>query len=276
MKKYTTFIVLILAVGLGMAAVFLVNKWLAARASQSAVLVQESMPLTKVVIAAVDMTPGTRLTEANLTLTDWPKATVPKGAFESIDALKDRIAVSRVPAGSPLLAAELAAPGSGAGLVAIIAPGMRAMTIRVDEVIGVGGFILPNTFVDVIGVQQIGNDPNAKKAETLLKKIKVLAVAQETHNEDGKAKLVRTVTMELLSKEAEKLALQVNLGPIHLVLRNPLEDEEPVPAPAKVAAKRPAPARVVAPRVVTPPTPKFKVEVIQGDKKPEAYEFSMR
>jgi len=270
MNKNMAIIVLVLAVGLGITAVFLVNKWLSARASESVVEIKQSVPMTRIVVASQEILPGARLSSANLTLADWPQSNVPKGAFDSIDALKDRIAVSKLSPGQPLMAAELAAPGSGAGLVAIIAPGMRAMAIRVDEVIGVGGFILPNTYVDVIGVKQIGNDTNNKIAETLLKKIKVLAVAQETQTEEGKAKLVRTVTLEIRPRDAEKLALQVNLGPIHLILRNPTEDEiAPPPEPRVVQ-------RNFAPRPVVAKAQTFKVEVIQGDKKPETYEFPTR
>lgn len=270
MNKNLAIIVLVLAVGLGITAVLLVNKWLSARASEAVVEVKQAVPMARIVIASQEILPGSRLTAVNLTLADWPQANVPKGAFDSIDALKDRVAISKLSPGQPLMAAEIAAPGSGAGLVAIIGPGMRAMSIRVDEVIGVGGFILPNTYVDVIGVKQIGNNANDKVADTLLRRIKVLAIAQETQNEDGKAKLVRTVTLEIRPRDAEKLALQVNLGPIHLILRNPGEDEiQPPPEPKVVQ-------RNYSPRPVVAKAPTFKVEVIQGDKKPETYEFPSR
>lgn len=269
MNRNLSIIVLVLAVVLGIAAVTLVNKWLSARASEAVVEVKQAVPMSRIVIASQEILPGARLNANNLALADWPQSNVPKGAFDSIDAVKDRVAVAKVVAGQPLMAAELAAPGSGAGLVAIIAPGMRAMAIRVDEVIGVGGFILPNTYVDVIGVQQIENT-SQKKVETILKKIKVLAVAQETQTEDGKAKLVRTVTLEVRLREAEKLALQVNEGPIHLVLRNPIEHETPAEPEPRVVKRQPAPTTVVA-RAQT-----FKVELIQGDSKPETYEFPSR
>ena len=271
MNKNLALIVLGVAVVLGVASVVLVNKWLSAKAAANVTEVKKSVPMTRVVIAAQEILPGTRLTTANLAYADWPQSNVPKGAFDSIDAVKDRIAVSKLAAGQPLMAAELAAPGSGAGLVAIIAPGMRAMAIRVDEVIGVGGFILPNTYVDVIGVRQIGNNPNDKIADTLLRRIKVLAVAQETQTEEGKAKLVRTVTLEIRPRDAEKLALQVNLGPIHLVLRNPVEDDRPQLPETSTAVTRQVASQPIAPRAQT-----FRVEVIQGDRKPETYEFPSR
>lgn len=270
MNRNMAIIVLILAVALGMTAVVLVNRWLSAQASLAAGA-GEAVPIKRIVVAAQEIYPGARLTAANLELADWPQANVPKGAFESIDALKERIAVSRVAAGQPLLAAELAAPGSGAGLVAIIAPGMRAMAIRVDEVIGVGGFILPNTHVDVIGVQEPVN--GRKEVETILKRIKVLAIAQETQTEEGQARLVRTVTLEVRPRDAERLALQVNQGPIHLVLRNPLEDELVVPPPAPKAEVRRVAMRQAPPPA---PAPAFRVELIQGDREEKTYTFPAR
>lgn len=269
MKKYGTVIALGLAVVFGALAVWLANQWLTTRvAQQEKVVVAEAVPLTKIVVAAKDLEIGTPLSDQNLTLAQWPKANVPQGAFEDIKQVEGRVAVSRLGAGQPLRAAELAVAGSGAGLVALIPAGKRAMSIRVDEVIGVGGFILPNTYVDVIAV----GDPQSgsqREAKTILKRIKVLAIAQETTTEEGKAKVVRTVTMEVAPKEAEKLALQTHQGSIHLVLRNPLdvEVEEEKPVVAKVAQKRPRPA--VRPRVYTPKPQPFEVEVIRGSSRQE-------
>jgi pilus assembly protein CpaB len=212
------------------------------------------------VVAGRDLEIGTPLSEQNLTHAHWPKANVPQGAFQDIKQVEGRVAVARLAAGQPLRAAELAAAGSGAGLVALIPEGKRAMSIRVDEVIGVGGFILPNTYVDVIAVGD-AQSGSQREAKTILKKIKVLAIAQETTTEEGKAKVVRTVTMEVAPKEAEKLALQTHQGSIHLVLRNPLEDEieEEKPVVTKVTVRKPAPRPVYRPK----PRP-FEVEVIRG------------
>jgi pilus assembly protein CpaB len=139
------------------------------------------------------------------------------------------------------------------------------MSIRVDEVIGVGGFILPNTYVDIIAVGD-AQKGTQREAKTILQRIKVLAIAQETTTEEGKAKVVRTVTMEVAPQEAERLALQTHQGSIHLVLRNPLdeamEEEKPAPAPRPVV-RRPPPPRRPAP-VVAPKPSAFEVEVIRG------------
>jgi pilus assembly protein CpaB len=258
MKKYGAFLALTLAVIFGLSAVFLSNKWLSAKET---VMVKETAPGTRIVVAAVDIPIGSRLTGNNLTLAEWPKANVPKGSFTEIGTLTDRIAVSQLVAGEPLLAAELAAPGSGAGLVAMIEPGMRAMSVKVDEVTGVGGFILPSTYVDIIGVEKI--EGNRNKAETILRRIKVLAIAQETFTEEGKAKVVRTVTLEIKPDQAEILALQTQKGSIHLVLRNPMEEVVEVPPEPKIVAKAPA----VRTRVYKPKPVPFEVEIIRGSQR---------
>jgi pilus assembly protein CpaB len=264
MKKYGTVIALGLAVLFGVVAVILVNKWLSSQTSGRQVVRTESISLTKIVVAATDMTVGTRLTKENLAQVDWPKTNVPKGAFENIIDVEGRVTITMMAAGTPVLAAELAAPGSGAGLVAVIEPGMRAMAIRVNEVTGVGGFILPNTFVDVIALDKTrGTDT----AETLLQKVEVLAIAQETFVEEGKAKVVRTVTLELSPEDAEALALQTQKGDIQLVLRNPLDEVEVKPVVKK------APVRRVRRRVYTPPPQAFEVEIIRGERAPEKYKF---
>jgi len=137
-------------------------------------------------------------------------------------------------------------------------------------VIGVGGFILPATYVDIISVEKRGDQ---MVGDTILERIQVLAVAQETFVEEGKAKLVRTVTMELSQRQAEKLAAQINQGPIHLVLRNPMDlNEQVVEVEEKPVVKRPVVRRAPAPKPEPAPAP-FTIEVIQGDKKPETYKF---
>jgi pilus assembly protein CpaB len=264
MKKYGAVLALGLAVLFGLSAVFLSNKWLTSKVGSETVQVRESAPSTRIVVAAVDIPIGSRLSEKNLVLAEWPAANVPKGAFTDMSTLADRIAISKLPAGVPLLAAELAAPGSGAGLVALIEPGMRAMSVKVDEVTGVGGFILPSTYVDIIGVEKLDNNRN--QANTILRRIKVLAIAQETFTEEGKAKVVRTVTLELKPDQAEILALQTHRGSIHLILRNPLEEIQEVPPepPApEVVARAPA-VRTLKARVYKPKPVPFEVEIIRG------------
>jgi pilus assembly protein CpaB len=272
MKKYGTIIALALAVIFGVIAVILVNKWLSTKVSQTAVSPAESISMTEIVVAATDVNIGTRLDKTQLAMAQWPKASVPKGAFEDIEQVVGRVSVNKMATGTPILAAELAAPNSGAGLVALIKPGMRAMAIKVNEVVGVGGFILPNTFVDIISIDAQGK--RTKVADTFLRKVEVLAIAQETFIEEGKPKVVRTVTLELSPEDAEMLAEKTHEGPIQLVLRNPLDEKETPPPPKKVVKR--APVRTVKPRVYTPPAPTFEVEVIRGEKPAENYQFKAK
>lgn len=275
MKKYGTVIALGLAVLFGVLAVVLVNRWMTARVRAPQEETRSQMALTKIVVAAANLNIGTRLSADNLALAEWPKANVPQGAFSEISQVEGRVVVSKMIAGTPIRAAELAAPGSGAGLVATIKPGMRAMAIRVDEVVGVGGFIMPNTFVDVI---EIDNQSPTSRARTILEKVEVLAIAQETYNEDGKPKIVRTVTLELSPQDAEKMAQTTHKGAIQLVLRNPLDEvvEPPAPAP-RVVERRPAPRPAVArPRPAAPAPSSFEVEVIRGEKPAESYRFQSK
>ena len=171
MKQYGTLIALAVAVTFGIIAVVLANKWLTTQVPEERLVIEEQkVPLEKIVVAGQNLDIGSRLSEQNLLLVDWPKANAPKGAFRDIENVKDRVTVTKVVAGLPIVAAELAAPGSGVGLVASIKPGMRAMAIRVNEVIGVAGFILPNTFVDIVSVEN-------QSARTVLKRVEVLAIA---------------------------------------------------------------------------------------------------
>lgn len=259
MKQYGTLIALAVAVIFGIVAVMLAKQWLSSQVPEERLVVQqEQVPLEKIVVAGQDLDIGSRLTEQNLLLVDWPRANTPKGAFANIDDLKDRVTVSRVVAGLPIVAAELAAPGSGAGLVASIKPGMRAMAIKVNEVVGVAGFVLPNTFVDIVSVEN-------NVARTVLKRVEVLAIAQQTFVEEGIAKVVSTVTLELTPKQVLQLAETTQKGSVTLALMNPIEEvaelpkPEPPPQPARVTSR----PRVVA-KPVAPKDPTYDIVVIKG------------
>jgi pilus assembly protein CpaB len=131
------------------------------------------------------------------------------------------------------------------------------MAIRVNEVIGVAGFVLPNTFVDIISVQN-------NVAKTIEKRVEVLAIAQQTFVEEGKAKVVSTVTLELTPKQVLKLSETIPKGPITLALLNPAEDMDeppkPEPKPAKVASKK----RAYKPRPAAPKISTYDIVVIKG------------
>ncbi|PLY02932.1 MAG: Flp pilus assembly protein CpaB [Desulfuromonas sp.] len=257
MKKYGALIALGLAVVFGLLAVWLTREWLIDKQESQVAVVSQQIKTTPVVIAATDIPLGTRLSAENLVMSEWPAKSAPKSAFASIEEVEGRVVVSRMGAGTPVLKAELAEPGSGAGLVALIEPGNRAMAIRVDEVTGVGGFILPNSVVDVISVDA---KSQRKKAKTILQKIRVLAIAQATETEEGKPEIVRTVTVQVKPPEAERLALEMHKGILYLVLRNPLDGETP-----KVAKSKPV--KTLRSKVSKKKTVPYDVEVIRGSER---------
>lgn len=263
MKKYGAILALAVAILSGLFAVFLANRWLSSRPDAVQLVQQDSVPSARIVIASRDCEVGMPLNESNLTLAAWPKANLPQGAFTDLKAVAGRVAVTRLKAGQPVLSAELAAPGSGAGLVATIGKGKRAMSIRVNEEIGVGGFILPNTYVDVIAIDDKKGDEQPK-AHTLLERIEVLAVAQETYNEDGKPKVVKTVTLQVDPEQAKKLSLQTHRGEVQLTLRNPLDDAPAAPKPKpKPRVAKTSTVPVLGPRISTPKAKPHSVEVIR-------------
>jgi pilus assembly protein CpaB len=256
MKNLKAIALILAALVLGLAAAAYATGWVSRQAGISA---------NKVVVAAVDIEPGSKINTEMLSTIDWPAGAVPQGAFKETKALQDRIARAAIVAGEPLLERKLAPPGTLGGLSAVIAEGKRAMTVRVNDVVGVAGFALPGNYVDVVvnAQQDEGRGAQARQvSKTVLERVLVLAVAQEAGRDDTKPKVVSAVTLELSPQDAEKLDLARSVGTLSLVLRNQV-DKEPVAtsgitknelfgemkqaAPRPVAAApRPAPARSTA------------------------------
>ncbi|GAB2476494.1 Flp pilus assembly protein CpaB [Comamonas humi] len=248
--KALGFFILALLVGLA-AAVYAAN-WVSR---------QGSLDAGKVVVAAADIPLGSKLTPQMLSTIDWPRASIPSGAFNDVQALQERVVKVGVLRGEAVLEGKLAPEGTKGGLAAVIAPGKRAMTVRVNDVVGVAGFALPGNYVDVVvNAQQEKSDKGPNKSEesrqiskTVLENVLVLAVAQEAGRDETKPKVVSAVTLELSPEDAEKLDLARSVGSLSLVLRNQVDKEPvatagitknqlfgvaeaPAPAPAKAAA----------------------------------------
>jgi pilus assembly protein CpaB len=183
-------------------------------------------------VANSDINPGTRLTADMLRLVEWPADSIPAGSFTDMKKLDSRVARVSFVRGEPIVEARLAVPGAAGGLSAVVAEGKRAMTVRVNDVIGVAGFALPGNFVDILVSTQ--NEAHARDdspqprgeqriSKLVLERILVLAIAQESSQGDMRPKVVNAVTLEVSPEQAEKLDLARNVGELALVLRNQVD-----------------------------------------------------
>ncbi|PUE31384.1 Flp pilus assembly protein CpaB [Limnohabitans sp. Jir72] len=170
------------------------------------------------VVAASTIYSGQPIESAQLKLLAWPKEGVPEQSFTKSSLVAGRIAKQTIYPGELLLEPKLAGIDSRGGLAAAIESGKRAISVRVNDVVGVAGFALPGSYVDVlVSAKDAANMPFST---TVLNRIKVLAVAQETEADPAKAKVVNAVTLELTPVEAEKLDLARSIGALSLVLRS--------------------------------------------------------
>jgi pilus assembly protein CpaB len=233
----------------------------------------------RIIVAARDLQIGTIVKDADLTTGEWVGAP-PKGVLVSKDAVLGRGVVSQLYQGEPVVDSRLAPAGSGGGLAATIKPGMRACAIRVDDVVGVAGFVLPGMRVDVLvsGSGPGANPVDGPKVRTLLQNIEVLSAGTNIQKDnEGKPVAVQVVNLLVLPDQAQLLSLASNQAKLQLVLRNPLDTETPktpsmamasvfsdgtpAPKPVKAAYRQPMVVEKAAPARV------FLVEVFNGSKR---------
>ena len=256
-----------------------------------------------VVVANEKLSLGTRLTEQQVKVVAWPKATLPEGTTSDPKMLLDRGVIVQMSPNEPILESKLAPKEAGVGLQSAIPEGMRAVAVKVNDVIGVAGFVGPGTHVDVIVIGQTGQN-STNTAKIFLENVQILAAGQNVERDvNGKPQNVQVMTMLVTPEDAQKLALAGSDSRIQLALRNPIDQaqENPrgvqmatlygqssAPEPAS-AATRPKPTVVKytpkkitpKPQVVTPPVTvepavrKVTVEVIRGDKR-ETSTFEMK
>ena len=238
---------------------------------------------TKVVVAARDVKLGTVLQDADLSTVEL-SGTPPKGAILNRQDAVGRGVISDIYEGEPILENRLAAVGAGGGLASTIRPGMRACAIRVDEVVGVAGFVTPGMHVDVL---ISGNPPSAApvnaaqgpQVRTLLQNIEVLSAGTDIQRDvDGKPQQVQVVNLLVTPEEAEALSLASNQTKIQLVLRNPLDNAVVQPPGTAVAALfggakpaavpvAPGKPRIAPVRRAAPAEKVFLVQVFNGSKR---------
>jgi pilus assembly protein CpaB len=230
-----------------------------------------------VVVATRDIPAGTTLNDelikkGTIKAVPWPKTSVPGGAFTTPEQVIGKTNRLKIVANEPILESRLA--GEGAGLTTRLEHGKRAMAVKVDEIIGVSGFIVPDDRVDVIvtTVPPGSNNQENKVSKIVLQNKRVLSVAQNVEQREGKPQVARSITLEVTPEESEKLSLASQEGQIVLALRGTGDDSEAKTigsnkrdlVAAVAATSRPRAAGSSSTPRSTPPD-KYQVEVIQGN-----------
>lgn len=223
MKKKRTFVILLLAVLSGSVAAISALRYLQNRPAP--VLAANTAPATRgVVVAARDVPLGTRLTVDDLQVIQWPANSLPAGIATTPGEVTGRTVITDLQTNEPVLAAKLADTGLH-GLIPLIPEGMRALSVKVDQVVGVAGFVTPQTRVDVILIMQ---PPGQRESvsKVILQNIRALAADQQiTEDEEGQPMVSTVVTVLVKPDEAEKLALASSQGRIQMALRNTMDLE---------------------------------------------------
>lgn len=191
---------------------------------EPAPLKAEELKGTQIVVAGRDLPTGTILTREDLEIIDWPSGNLPDGFFSQPGEVVGRGVIGEVRRNEPLLAEKLALKEAGGGLPITIPAGFRAVSVEVDEVIGVAGFTLPGTLVDVLATVMPGTNRSETMTRIILQKIRVLTADQSYQTDpEGDPVLVTVVTLLVKPQEAEVLTLAATEGKIQLALRNTLD-----------------------------------------------------
>ena len=256
--------------------------------------------LNNVVIAKEEIPLGAKIVADQLTLAPIPNGSAPQGALRKIDEVVGRVAITPIGMRETITTMKLAPEGTGGGLSAVIPEGYRAMTVKVDDVVGVSGFVMPGSYVDVVAVivpQAQQGEAQGPISKIVLQHIKVLASGAKIDSPENQREptAVKAVTLQVTPEEAEKLVLATNEGKLQLVMRNYSdqesaqtkgasknsllhgEDVKPEPAPLSAAkAEQPKPARPIRMTVpvkqhvdkpVIQPASRNSIELIEGAKR---------
>ena len=258
--KGRTFLMFFIALVLGISAAWLANNWVEDRIRPSS-----EGEGTPVVVAALDIPFGQKIEQAHVKVVDWPSGNTPKGAFSDPLLLEGRIAKQSFLPGEVILEERIVEHLGGSTLASIVEPNKRAVTVRVNDVIGVAGFLLPGNRVDILITRQAGG---RARTETILQDIKVLAVDQTASTDKDRPVVVRAVTLELSPSESELLVKSKSEGSLQLTLRNPLDSELVAKKEEKKEKKEEPKVERKVERVVYRRTPQAKtnITVIRGTK----------
>ncbi len=242
----------------------------------------EEVVMKEIVVATNDLNTGATITAADLRMEPWPSNSIIEGSFTEIDELVSRVPIGRILANEPIVERRLAEPGSGFGLAPKVPLGMRAMSVRVNDVIGVSGFVLPEARVDVLvtGNPRGVNEAGGRMTKTILSNVRVISAGENLEPDaSGRPQRVAVVTLLVTPEQAELLTLAGTQGRLQMVLRNSRDDKiaetkgvrEPEIFFAKLQPKkrvRPRPRpRPVIQVAAPPPPPPIQLEVIRGNRR---------
>jgi pilus assembly protein CpaB len=217
-------VILFVAIVMGGVAALLAYNWLQARTSATST----TATIGTVVVAGEPLAFGATLTADNIAEIPWAAKTLPEGSFTSKDeVLHDgrRVVLSPLERNEPILRSKVTGPGQRASLSSLLQNGKRAVTVRVDDVRGVAGFILPGDFVDVVLIGEDAPPRRENYSEILLQQVRVLAVDQLASERQEQPTVVKAVTIEVTPEQAQKVLLATNIGKLSLILRRPAETE---------------------------------------------------
>jgi pilus assembly protein CpaB len=265
MKKRRPWFMLLLALTSGVVAALLALQYLRARTTP----LMASEPRTaSIVLSARSLPVGAVVTERDVKVVSWPGQTVPSGYVRSVKDAVGRGVITPVSENEPLLDSKMSTKDAGGGLPIIIRDGMRAMSVRVDEVIGVAGFVLPGTRVDVMLTLDKGPSRPQAVTKTLLQNVQILAAGQSvTRDKEGKPQTVTVITLLVSPDNAELLALATKEGRLQLALRNTLDTVAVATSGARAdklsPSEGPSPNRPQRRRDAAPP-PRANPTVVEG------------
>lgn len=241
MFKGRTVTLFFLSIAFAVGAAWIANNWIS---SQQTTIAKEQNPGLPVVVAALDIPYGHMIERRHLKIVTMPDGVAPPNSFPAIEDVVGKVSTDIILPDEIIRKERVSDHLEGATLAALIEPNMRAFTVRVDDVVGVAGFLLPGNRVDIIASRSTGRANVV--SETVLRDVKVLAVDQTARTDKNDPVVVRAVTLEVTPREAERLAEARGEGSIQLTLRNPVEEEPPKQV-AKVKPKRvyKAPPKVI-------------------------------
>lgn len=258
MQNRRTTIFFALAILFGIAAALTAQQLL----DRPAVAAQPAkVETTKVVVARVDINTGSALMPNQLDDVEWPTNLAPKGSFSNQEELKGRVVRHALAAGEPISEMSLLPQGSEAGLVSVISERLRAVSVKVDAIIGVAGFVTPGSRVDVLATLRNGRSSKDATSKVILQDVPVLAIDQKMEEvKNGEPELVSVVTLEVTPEQAEELTYSAHEGRLQLALRSPADREIAKTAGITAADLLPR-RRRVAGRSTTPTS---NVQVVKG------------